>query len=242
MSAVIKSLNTSEWAEDLLKESSTSGITYKLSKARNSLLPITSTVGNGIIISVENTSELVAFFRGQSKEEEIQFQLPLGPNAIQKIYLPMAPDYLLSTTESLKISDVSILHTYLPNTQDFDSVSSPSPLIQVSSNTPPVFQKPEGYKLSGLTNIYLKQSLDKSDYIQISGSGQSVVWRFGELRMRSMSEFHYSAPASEIPKTFSCGSEFPYTLKITTHQKKYHNPAYVAPEAELWSMENTVAS
>lgn len=241
MSSVIKSIPLSACGTDLHKETSTSGIIYTLSKTRNSVLPLTEVIANTLVISIENTSELVAILRGQSKEDGIKFQLPLGANEIRKVYLPFAPDYLLSTTQNLKISDVSTLQTYLPNTQDFDSVETPSSVFQVSANPTPAYKKGLGYQLFGLTNIYIKQALTARDFIIIESEGSPVVWRFGELRLSVDGEFIYVVPANEIPQTIACGSEKPYTLQMSSHQKKYVNPAYVAPEAELWSLENSIA-
>lgn len=236
-----KEYPASVWGIDLLKEVSTSGATYTLSKVRNSLLTLPEIEGDTLAISIENLSALVATFRGQSATEQIQFQTQLGANELKIIYLPFAEDYLLSTDQSLKISSVSVLKIPYPATATFDEVEAPSPLIQVTSANPPIFDRGIGYKASGLINVLLKQKLGKQDFVRIGASGAGIVWRIGDMRFRSSLDFRYVVPATHIPVIFSCSSEKTYWLSVATQQRKYENPAYVAPEAQLWSFENSAA-
>lgn len=238
MSSVIKSIPLTVCGIDLHKQSATSGVIYTLTPARNAVIPLVGQVGNMLIFSVENLASTIATFRGQSRDTGIRFQLPLAPNEIKRVFIPFAEDYILSTTAPLKFSEISTLQTYLPNIQEFDAVDSPSPLFQISSSLSPVYERGVGYKLSGLTNVYLKQSLLKEDFVAISASGHSTVWRLGELRIQSSLDLEYIAPALEVPRTFSVASESTYWISLSTYQRRYVNPAYVAPEAALWRLEN----
>lgn len=234
----VREIPATVWAIDLLKENSTSGTVHVLSKTRNSLLPLGELEGTTLRLSVENMSEMVCAFRGQSKDEGIQFQLPLGGNEIRYVYLPFATDYMLSTDQNIKISAVSVFNSSALSPQDYDFVKSPSNLIQVVSASYTQFDRGLGYKLTGLANIYFKQKLAKEDIVEISSSGRDVVWRINELRIRSSYSLSYVVPATEVPPTISCGAEKQYHTFFATYQRKYINPAYVAPEAQLWSLEN----
>lgn len=238
MLSLCKKLSPIIWGVDLLKENSTTGIKYILSKTRNSLLTLADTEGDGVVISIENLSELVTVFRGQSKEEGIQFQIPLGSNEIKYIYLPFAADYLLSTDQSIKISDVYTLPSNALLPDNYDKVICPSPLIRVDAAESPVYIGNSGYKTKGLTNIALKQTLTKEDIVCIQSRGPNVVWKFGELRIRAAHEFTYWIPATNVVGLIPAAAEGFFYVNVAVLQRKYSNPGYVAPEAQLWSLEN----
>lgn len=242
MTPTTKEYPASVWGIDLLKEVSTSGATYTLSKVRNSLLTLPEIEGDTLAISVENLSPLVATFRGQSSGEQIQFQTQLGSNELKVIYLPFAEDYLLSTDQQLKISSVSVLRVPYPASETFDEVEAPSNLIQVTAATPVVFERNIGYKATGLVNILFKQKFAKEDFVRIGASGPGIVWRIGDLRFRSNLDFKYVVPGKEMPQILSCSSEKTFWVTAATQQRRYTNPAYVAPEAQLWSFENTAVT
>ena len=234
----MKSIPLSICGTDFHKESSTSGITYTLTSARNSVLQLPEIEGQALVISVENLSDKVAIFRGQSRRDGVKFQIPLGANAIQQVVVPLTEDYILSTTHNLKISDVSVLQTHLPDAASYDEIETPSPIFQISANPVPAYTKEVGYKVTGLANVYFVNTYGKEDYIILSASGNILVWRIGELRLQTEQDFEFVLPALEVPRTFSVSSAAPYNLKISSYTKRYINPAYVAPEAALWRLEN----
>lgn len=234
----MKSIPLSVCGADFHKESSTSGITYTLTSSRNSVLQLPEVEGHTLCISVENLSDRVAIFRGQSRYDGIKFQIPLGANAIQQVVVPFAEDYILSTTHNLKISDVSTLQVHLPDAANFDETETPSPVFQISANPAPTYSKEVGYKLMGLANVFFANKYSKEDYIILQADGDTLVWRIGELRLQTEQEFTFILPALEVPRTLSVSSGKEYTLKVSAHTKRYTNPAYVAPEAALWRLEN----
>lgn len=234
----MKSIPLAICGADFHKESSTSGITYTLTSARNSVLQLPEVDGHTLAISVENLSDRVATLRGQSRYDGIKFQIPLGANAIQQVIVPFAEDYILSTTHNLKVSDVSTLQTHFPDPTDFDEVETPSPIFQISANPAPTYSKEVGYTLTGLANIFFVNKYGRDDYITLRANGNVLVWRIGELRLQTEQEFVFILPALEVPRTLSVSSAEKYSLKLSSHVKRYINPAYVAPEAALWRLEN----
>lgn len=238
MLSLCKKIPSTIWAVDLLKENSTTGVRHILSKTRNSVLALTDIEGDAIVISVENLSELVTVFRGQSTAEALQFQIPLGANEIKHIYLPFSEVYLISTDQNIKISDVYTLPSNALLPDNYDKVVCPSPLIRVDASESPVYIGNSGYKTKGLTNIALKQSLTKEDIVCIQSRGPDVIWKFGELRIRAAYEFTYWIPATNVVGLIPAAAEEFFYVNVAVLQRKYSNPGYVAPEAQLWSLEN----
>lgn len=224
---------------DLVKKVSTSGVQYVLSKVRNSLLSVPPQSSEGtLVLSLENLTELIATFRCRSSEEGIQAQIQLGPNSIQLVYLPYAEDYLLSTDQDLKVSEVSFLQHHFPSTK-FESFLSPNPSIQVTSSGNLSLTPERLYSTSGYSNIFFKQSLGKGDFIRLSVVGKDVVTKLGDLRLRFVDSGYIILPASKLLKTISLGSSSPFKFLVGLETRKYEKPGYVPPEAAIWSFENT---
>lgn len=231
---ITKQLSLEQFGKDLTKKVSTSGIVYILSKVRNSIIQLApSTPISGVILNIENLSELLTSFRAQG--ENFQYQLSLGPNQLAQIYLPLSDSYILSTTQDLKISSIS---TYLFFPDAYDLTSTPNPAIQVSSSTPLLVNKDHDYESRGLINIFLKQNLGAEDVLAISSVGADCVWRIADVRIRAFGSFVFVVPGKVSSPVIALGSQESVAFKIKTHKKVKLNPAYVAPEAALWSLEN----
>lgn len=224
---------------NLVKKVSTSGIQYVLNKSRNSVLSLPPATAKGsVVISIENMTDLLATFRCRSAEFGIQSQIQLGPNVAQFVYLPFAEDYLLSTDQELKISEISFLQNYFPESK-FQIFKTPAPSIQVTSSSKLLISKDRKYVTSGYVNIFFKQSFFRDTFLLLEVKGNGVVAKFGDLRLKFDTEAEYLIPASRILQTLSLGASNSFEFSLTRFDKIHEKPGYVPPEAALWSFENT---
>lgn len=230
---IIEKLEIGEVISDLYKENSTQGIRYILKRGANAHLELANKY-EGLLLSVENLSSLLNTFRGSSSEGN-QFQIQIGPNSLSDIYIPADQSYIFAADSDLKIASVKYIQS--ANLDLYDIVHPPVPAFNIQSNSV-IFNRDGAYQLEKVSSVFLNFPEGKDNYIYFVLSGDDVVARMGDFRLRSARSVTYLSPALPQTLNFSLGSRNPYTLKIAFLQKKFINPAFVSPEAALWSFPN----
>lgn len=236
MSWKIKPVDMATAGVDFTRKNTTSGVIHTINPARNSIIPLSLSDARGIIISMENLSETTGEIRGHSLETDLQFQTVVGPNGMINLQIPFAEDWVLSTTKVFKISTVSTTH-FFAQANEYDLVPRARNLYKITSSAELKEDRSNKYSGVGLTNIAVPH-LAKDDIVQIVSTGTDHVWRFNQLRFRARNVFEYWIPGKELPAVVALGGEILYSFSLATYRKIKINPAYVAPEAALWSMEN----
>lgn len=212
---------------------STSGDLFYVSRYVNVVasFPKAATIRLGL----ENLSESPTVFRGQSSVTGNQFQLILGPNEIRDLFLPGDPEYTFSTDNKVKLSSISFVPVIL--LEEFDEIKTPNPSIQVKGLSLAADRSGE-YLATGLANITFNLHFGREDYLLFSFSGNDEVVRLNNLRLRLRSPTIYFCRAERDLNVIALGGQNPYKFSTSFLQKKIINPAYVSPEASLWSFEN----
>lgn len=219
---------------DLFREASTSGNRFILKRGANAHFR-TEENAEGILISLENLSALLNTFRGQDTQTGNQFQIQIGSNGLKDIYLPFSSSLILSSDSDLKIASVSLIQS--ANLSDYEIIHPPSSFFIVNSKSR-LINPDKSYRLESLSNVSINTLGNAGDYLYFQLTGSDIVIRSGDLRLRAKESMTYSRPMGPDIQTFSIGSSKPYDLKLAYLQKKRVNPAFVSPEAALWSFTN----
>lgn len=229
-----KELEIAQAIPDLFKETSTSGSRFILKRGANGHFK-SEEKAEGIFLSVENLSALLNTFRGQDPVTGNQFQVQIGPNGLKDIYLPFTDFLIISSDSDLKIASISLVKS--ANLSDYDIIHPPSSFFIINSKTK--FINPDkSYRLESLSNVSINTTGNPGDYLYFQLTGSDIVIRSGDLRLRAKELITYSRPMGPDIQTISVGSSKPYDLKLAYLQKKRINPAFVSPEATLWSFTN----
>jgi len=240
MSVSIKTIALDSFSSELVKKSSTSGVLYTISPTKNSIVPVPPMSAQTLLFSLENLSELVSVVRTYSTDLESQFQVPLGPNQIFDLYLPYAEDWVFSTETELKLSSIKSIQ-YAPGDADYDRYGPPAPSIKVTSSETLQLDRSSNYLTTGYCNIYLPK-LSKSDYLKLTIESPEIVWRFFDTRIRMRHSGELFLPGNKVPDVISFGSSAQSKVGIEIWAHRKVDPKYVAPEAALWTLENSYAN
>lgn len=235
MTLSYKTLPLEQVGLDLTKEVSTSGTIHSFIPSRNSILLAPEDGAQGLVIDIENLTSLLGTVRGQSNDLSAQFQTQVGPNAQRTLHLPYSGDWSFSVSCPFKLSKVQALN-FFPDT-NYDQLGITSPVIKCVGQN--LKKEPSGnYESIGLSNVQLPLGYTKDDLVVIDSHGTDIVWKLGDIRFRHTGVFLHYVPFNTLPQILAVGSQNAYKFSVDMFMKKKFNPAYVAPEAALWSFEN----
>ena len=235
MTLSFKPLALEQIGTDLTRQVSTSGTLYTVVPSRNSILLAPDSDAVTLAIDTENLTSLIGELRGQSNNLAAQFQVQVGPNAQKTLHLPYSGDWSFSVSCPFKISRVQALN-FFPDSQ-YDQVGVLAPVIKVTGQH--LTRDSIGYyEIVGLANAQLPTGYGKNDLLLIDSHGTDIVWKLGDIRFRHTGMLTHYVPMNVLFQILAVGAQTKYKFALDIFFKKKVNPAYVAPEAALWSFEN----